>query len=172
MLYHALNIKIKLNHQNSKQNGCHMQNKTIFKISIYDSLHLATAPKPCFLLPDSSLHSGTQDLTIETTLFALNAKRRANLRPANWTFSSRKPSLRVGLCHLPSTSVLQIYALLHSEHHGNFKSSKFKTKWPPHAKQGNIQDFYFLLAPSRHSAKTLLFTTRQFLALGDTRFNQ
>ena len=128
MLYHALNAMVNLNLQSSKQNGRHTQNKAIFKISIYDSRHLATAPKPYFLLPDSSLHSGTQDLTIETNLFALNPKRRANLRPANWTFSSPKPSSRVRLFHLASTRRLQIYALPCSECHGNFKSSNFKTK--------------------------------------------
>ena len=149
-----------------------MQNEAIFKISIYDLRRLVTAPNPSYLLPDCSLRSGTQDLTNETILFALNAKRRANFRPANWTFSFRKPSSRVGLFHLASTCVLQIYAILHSELHGNFKSSKFKTKWPSHAKQGNFQDLYFLLAQSRHSSKSFLFTTRLFFALRDTRFNQ
>ena len=82
------------------------------------------------------------------------------------------PVRKLDFFHLASTCVLLIYALLHSEHHGNFKSSKFKTKWPPHAKQGNFQDFYLHLTPSRHSSKSFLFTTRLFLAFGDTRFNQ
>jgi len=72
--YHALNVTVILNLQISKQNGLHTQNKAIFEISIFDSCCLGTAQKPFYLLPEGSLHSGTPDLTNETTQFALSQK--------------------------------------------------------------------------------------------------
>ena len=76
-------------------------------------------------------------------------------------FDSCRLGTAVNPCYLqPDCAMhsyeLQIYALPNSECSDIFKSSNFKTKLPPYAKQ----DFVFWLMLSQH---------RLFLALGNTR---
>ena len=164
MSYHALNFMIVLNLQNSKQNSRHMQNKAIFEISIFDSCRLGTAPKPCYLLPDCSLHSGTPNLTSETTQFALSVKLRANLDlwtrllvPEN---PVRKSDLFIQI-QQKSFRLMRYYAL-NATVMLNLENSKQNGR---HTQNKAIfWDFYFWLVPSGHSSETLLFTTRLFLS--------